>query len=1048
MIALHFSLHDNLPFLWVELGRRTAFDAAGKERVQRKHGFCATMRPLAELLDEALAGTETSRRDCVKFSAWLPALGRTVLPSSPLLGEMRVKDGIPALQPVPVMARRTSFEEFVQFCAIGISDVSRPPGMLFSSSMQWGSQVTLFALDLVRRRRLLPGVIQDNGVWNARWRAVLDARDHAVRRTLEQSMPASVRCLGPAEGPPPASAPGALLDALIDALVDWLMRDPLQLREENAPRRRKTVATLHDAWIAALTAEDAVLRWNAPHELPAFAMELERWARPLLLSTSSPFVFGLRLREPEEEKTASEVRKTKRAKFGGEKTRISGEWYLEFLVRPRDDPSLQLPLSRIWRSQSKDARRLQSFGSQLTEFLLVAPSQAAMLYPAMKRSLRVARPVGMSLDGDAVISFLRDHAPLLEQSGYEVLYPAWWSRRGAKRRVALHASVTSPETDAPSAFSLDALLDFNITASIGGERISLEELQALADLKSPLVLMRGKWTHIDQEEIRAAIARLEATVTSKIAARDALRLSLGATPSIDGLPLEGAELRGWISDLAQRLSGGERLELLEAPEHFDGTLRPYQRRGYSWLSFLRKWGFGACLADDMGLGKTVQTLAMLERERAMGERRPVLLVCPTTVVTNWVKEAARFTPQLKVMVHHGSGRHRDKAFLREAKGSHLVVSSYGLLHRDIGHLNGIAWAGIILDEAQNIKNSETKQSRAARGLAADYRLALTGTPVENSVGDLWGLMEFLNPGLLGNHNAFRNRFQIPIQRWSDESATDLLRRITAPFILRREKTDKTIISDLPDKIVQKEYCPLTKEQATLYGAVVRNLEDGLGEKDGMARRGLILSALLRLKQICNHPAQFLGDGSEWRGRSGKLRRLFELVEEVRLRGEHMLVFTQFMEMGLLLQQALQEHLAEEVFFIHGGVTRTRRDELVERFQNDERAPTVFVLSVKAGGTGLTLTRANHVVHFDRWWNPAVENQATDRAFRIGQKKNVQVHTFIVAGTLEERIDAMLERKRGIADSVVGSGDQWLTELTDGNLLELVRLGADAAAEDD
>jgi SNF2 family DNA or RNA helicase len=1034
MIALHFSLHNNLPFLWIEQGRRTTLDAAGKERVLREHGFGAAMPSLAEALDEVLAGTETSRRDCVKFSAWLPAVGRTILPSSPLLGETPAKGGIPTLLPVTVTARRTPLEEFLQFCAIAMVEASRPPGVLFGASMLWGGQVMRFALDLVRRRRLLPGLIQENEVWNARWRAVLDARDHDLRGTLVRSMPASVRCLGLPKNPPPAAAPGALLDVLLDGMVDWIMRDPLELRDPDIPRRRKSFVTLHDAWISALSAKDATMHWTERNELAAFAAELDRWKRPLELSTTSPFVFGLRLREPGKEQ--------------GKKTENNGEWYLEFMVRPRDDPSLQLPLSRIWRSQSSDARRLQAFGSQLTEFLLIAPAQAAVLYPAMKRFLRSAHPVGMPLDGEGVIAFLREHAPLLEQSGFEILYPSWWSRQGAKRRVALYASVTAPETDTPSTFSLDALLDFNITAAIGSERVSLEELHALAEMKSSLVLMRGQWTHIDQEEIRSAIARMEKRSTEKITAREVLRLSFGAGLSIDGLQLEGAELRGWIADLADRLAGGERLALLDTPARFDGTLRPYQIRGYSWLAFLRKWGFGACLADDMGLGKTVQTLAMLERERALGEKRPVLLVCPTTVVTNWVKEAARFTPALKVLVHHGPGRHRDKAFLREAKRSHIVVSSYALLHRDVGHLNGIAWAGVILDEAQNIKNPETKQSRAARGLTADYRLALTGTPVENSVGDLWSLMEFLNPGLLGSHNAFRNRFQIPIQRWADDTATVLLRRITAPFILRREKTDRTIISDLPDKIVQKEYCPLTKEQATLYGAVVRNLEEGLGEKEGMQRRGLILSALLRLKQICNHPAQFLGDGSEWRGRSGKLRRLLEIAEEVRQRGEHMLVFTQFMEMGLLLQQALQEHLTEEVLFIHGGVPRKRRDAMVERFQGDERAPTVFVLSVKAGGTGLTLTRANHVVHFDRWWNPAVENQATDRAYRIGQKRNVQVHTFIVAGTLEDRIDELLERKREIADSVVGSGEQWLTEMTDGNLLELVRLGAEAVAEDE
>ncbi|MBR9974880.1 MAG: DEAD/DEAH box helicase [Bacteroidetes bacterium] len=1029
MIALHFALLDNEPCLWIEQGRRTALDAKGKETVLRRHGFVATMAPLAEGLEMALSGTETARRDCLKCTAWLPGTERNPLPSSPLLGEIPARESPLTLRPVPVMLRRTPLEELFQFCALATTESDRPPGVLFAASLHWAAQVQRFALDLVRRGRLLPDLIQDQGVWYSRWRVALDARDHETRRALETAMPAVVRCLGKSKDSPPSVSPGTLLDVLLGALVNWLLRDPLDLGEGEAPRRRGRPASVHGAWLEALTAKEAVVRWADDTTLANFAAELERWRRPLELSTMSPFVFGFRLREPETE---------------GDRI----DWYLEFLVRPRDDPGLRLSLQRVWKSKSKEARRLQSFGPQLTEFLHVAPAQAAALYPTLKQALKTARPVGMSLDGDGVVAFLRDHAALLEQSGFDVLYPAWWSRRGAKRRVALHASVSSPETDAPSAFSLDALLDFDITASIGDERLALEDLHALAELKSPLVLMRGQWTFIDQDDIRSAIARLQQHGSGKITARDALRLSLGGAAPVDGLRLEGAELHGWIADLASRLSGAERMETLEAPEGFEGTLRPYQQRGYSWMAFLRQWGFGACLADDMGLGKTVQTLAMLDRERARGEKRPVLLVCPTTVVTNWLREAERFTPALRVLVHHGTGRHRDRAFLNEAKRSHLVVSSYGLLHRDAEQLGRIDWAGVILDEAQNIKNPETKQSRAARALPAEYRLALTGTPVENSVADLWALMEFLNPGLLGSHNAFRNRYQIPIQKWGDEHAARQLRGVTAPFILRREKTDRSIISDLPDKIVQKEFCSLTKEQASLYAAVVRNLEEGLAEKEGMERRGLILTALMRLKQVCNHPAQFLGDGSEWRGRSGKLRRLQDIVGEVRRGGEHVLVFTQFMEMGLLLQQALQEQLAEEVFFIHGGVPRRKRDDMVERFQKDERAPTVFVLSVKAGGTGLTLTRANHVVHFDRWWNPAVENQATDRAFRIGQKRNVFVHTFIVPGTLEERIDAVLERKREIADSVVGSGEQWLTELSDGRLLDLVRLGADATGEDE
>ncbi|MFZ1729995.1 MAG: DEAD/DEAH box helicase [Bacteroidota bacterium] len=1030
MNALHLSVHNGSPFFWIEQGRRTTLDAAGKERVLREHGFPTKIKPLAGTLDDMLAGTETTRRDCVKCTAWLPAAGRTVLPSSPLLGSRPATSGIPTLLPVHVIARRMPIEEFLQFASVAMNADLRPPGILIGESLHWAMQLLRFGMELVQRQRVLPGIVQEGAEWTARWQPVIDVTDRDRRLALEQTMPAVLRCLALPDAGAPRLSPGILLDQLLEAIVNTLMRDPLEIHDEDAPRKRSKPATLHDAWIAALTAKDAVIRWTSGSEIAAFAAELDRWKRPLELSTTSPFVFGLRLREPE--------------KRAGK----NGEWYLEFLVRPRDDPSLLLSFAQVWRAQSKAAQRLQSFGPQLTEFLLIAPAQAAVVYPALKASLRSAHPTGMFLDGNDVIAFLREFAVLLEQSGFEIFYPTWWTRQGAKRRIALRAEVAAPETDTPSTFSLDALLDYNITASIGGERAGIEELLALAEMKSQLVLLRGQWTHIDQDELRSAIALMEKHKTSRITAREALQLSLGSARTIEGHPIAGATLNGWIAELAAKLSGSERLEMLDAPKRFNGTLRPYQLRGYSWLAFLRQWGFGACLADDMGLGKTVQALAMIERDRAGGERRPVLLICPTTVVSNWVREAARFTPTLNVMVHHGPERHREKSFVREAKRSHLVVSSYGLLHRDVEHLRKVSWAGVILDEAQNIKNHETKQSRAARSLTADYRFALTGTPVENSVGDLWALMEFLNPGFLGNHSTFRNRYQIPIQRWGDGDAATQLRRITAPFVLRREKTDRTIISDLPDKIVQKEYCPLTKEQATLYEAVVRNLAAGISEKGGMQRRGLILATLLRLKQICNHPAQFLGDGSEWRHRSGKLRRLLEIVADIRQRCEHVLVFTQYMEMGLLLQQALQEHFTEEVFFIHGGVPRKRRDTMVERFQSDDAAPTVFILSVKAGGTGLTLTRANHVVHYDRWWNPAVENQATDRAFRIGQKKNVQVHTFIVAGTLEERIDELLERKRELADSVVGSGEQWLTEMTDRNFLELVRLGEDATGEED
>ncbi len=449
----------------------------------------------------------------------------------------------------------------------------------------------------------------------------------------------------------------------------------------------------------------------------------------------------------------------------------------------------------------------------------------------------------------------------------------------------------------------------------------------------------------------------------------------------------------------------------------------------------------------MGLGKTIQARALVARDRELGENRPVLLICPTSVVANWKKEAARFTPDLPVVVHHGVNRKKGAAFKRQAEKHAMVVSSYGLIQRDLKFLNEMDWAGVILDEAQNIKNPETKQSRAARSLVADYRIALTGTPVENNVGDLWSIMDFLNPGFLGTQTSFRKNFFVPIQAAGDPEASRRLSRITGPFILRRLKTDKTIISDLPEKMETRVYCTLTREQASLYAAVLADLEEKMHGAEGIERKGLILATLSKLKQVCNHPAHFLDDNSRVPGRSGKLARLTEMVEEILENRDKALIFTQFSRMGGILQRHLQSEFGEEVMFLHGQVPKNRRDRMVERFQDEDgRGPSLFILSLKAGGTGLNLTRANHVFHFDRWWNPAVEDQATDRAFRIGQKKNVQVHKYICVGTLEDKIDAMIERKKDLAEKVVGTGEGWLCQLSDEELREIFALRKESVGD--
>ena len=699
---------------------------------------------------------------------------------------------------------------------------------------------------------------------------------------------------------------------------------------------------------------------------------MREWRRPISATAASPFRLCFRLEEPDEE---SKKRKA--------------DWCVRYLLQAADDQSLLVPAADTWDAKGRAATALKRGKFNPREYLLSALGQAAGLSTHIEQSLKSSAPGGYDLDSAGAHEFLVEKAWLLEQAGFGVMLPAWWTRKGTKLRLSARANVKSPPSSklqGGGGLSLTQIIQFDWEVALGDQTLSLKELEALARLKEPLVKMRGQWVELNAEEIQAALDFWKKKSGGKATLRDVAQMAMGKADVPGGLSFEGVTAEGWIADWLAQLDGRRALEELDVPAEFHGTLRPYQVRGYSWLGFLKQWGLGACLADDMGLGKTVQALALIEREWQQNGKRPVLLVCPTSVIGNWQKEAARFTPDLPVMAHHGVTRAKGAAFKKEAGKHAIVISSYSLLQRDVGVLEEVDWSGVILDEAQNIKNPETKQSKAARTLQSDYRIALTGTPVENNVGDLWAIMEFLNPGWLGTQTEFKRGFFLPIQAQRDAEAIDRLKRLTSPFILRRLKTDKTIIADLPDKMEMKVFCTLTKEQASLYEAVVRDAGKSLDKTEGIQRKGVVLATLSKLKQVCNHPAQFLGDNSSIAGRSGKLARLTEMLEEVMAAGERALIFSQFAEMGGIIQKHLQEAYGQEVIFLHGAVTKKKRDQMVERFQSSNGSgPRVFVLSLKAGGTGLNLTAANHVFHFDRWWNPAVENQATDRAFRIGRR---------------------------------------------------------------
>ena len=692
-------------------------------------------------------------------------------------------------------------------------------------------------------------------------------------------------------------------------------------------------------------------------------------------------------------------------------------------------------------------------GAQNKEALLslLVPVRRAAEKSALARELidsqRVFQPQAWS--PREAHRFLKD-VPVFEQSGVLVRLPDWW-KSGRPSRPTVRVMVGQGK---PSAVGLGALLDFNAAVTLDGEALTDAEWQTILSSTDGLVFLRGKWVESDPAKLQEVLAHWKKIERARreegVSFAEAFRLLAGIKPGDAGAGAEEDSVRAWSF-----VHGGEWIERqlaelrdpqadgVSVPCGFRAQLRPYQQGGLHWLRFMARLGLGACLADDMGLGKTVQVLAALQhwREESPGSA-PALLVAPASLLGNWQAEAAKFAPALRVVIAHpstgGDVLGDAKVLERAFADADLVATTYGMLARQ-EPLRRFAWSAAILDEAQAIKNPGARQTKAVKELNAPVRVALTGTPVENSLGDLWSLFDFLNPGLLGSAASF-SRLVKNVGRSEEPARFAPLRQLVRPFILRRLKTDRTVISDLPDKTEVRAFCPLSKRQAALYEQAVRDLEEQLEAVDGIQRRGLILSFLMRLKQLCNHPAQFLG-GEYAPAESGKFGRLAQIAEEIASRQEKALVFTQFREMTEPLRDYLTGIFGRPGLVLHGATSVKERRALVESFQRED-GPPFFVLSLKAGGTGLTLTEAAHVIHFDRWWNPAVENQATDRAFRIGQKKNVLVHKFVCRGTVEEKIDRLIEDKRAIAEGVLADGAELpLTEMNNEELLRFVALDA-------
>ncbi|WP_233434660.1 DEAD/DEAH box helicase [Nocardia yamanashiensis] len=967
--------------------------------------------------------------------------GAAVTPGEPLTSA----DGVNLPDPLGGIVRAAKFRHKAEVLVNGMYGPERAKVPAHALAPEFAARVLLQALpsgavagDLrflahvargvdrwVRAGRIVPEVRRDDGEWWARWRLVGGQRQRAWLAELAVAMPAALQVAG---------RPTELLENLIGELTDPIVRT--HLGDDAATRHTGTPeAPSHPLLTALLTGEPLE---TGSHRVSAV---LEDWRTSLTVDEP---VLVLRLLEPEEDDT-------------------SGLWRLEVCLRTEGEAPQPVLLPG-------DPQLVRLAGEKL--------AAAKQAYPRLRDLPGDSRSMDLFMPTEVVMDLVAHGASVLQAAGVRLLLPRAWRVAAPTMKLQVQSP---PATE--SAVGLQGLVKFRWELALGDIVLTPAEMARLVQSKSDLVQLRGEWVQADHRMLAAAADYVSGRTDGTETTMGGLFAELARQPVI-GVPVEEVTATGWA---AQLFDADHAVEPVPDPIGLKAQLRPYQQRGLTWLATMSRLGCGAVLADDMGLGKTVQVLALLVHERenvaavqvsaraddaptaaeaalrtgvalsandvrttadgpAIG---PTLLVCPMSVVGNWQREAERFAPDLRVLVHHGAARRSGAELDAAVADSDLVITTYALLARDVEELKRQPWQRVTLDEAQHVKNAGTRQARAARLVPARHRLALTGTPVENRLEELRSILDFANPQLLGKPKDFHARFAVPIEREHDANAVTRLKAITSPFVLRRVKTDPAVISDLPDKIEMTVRANLTVEQAALYQAVLDDMSAKLKSAKGMERKGAVLAALTRLKQVCNHPAHYLSDGSALlrRGhhRSGKLALVEDILESVIADGERALLFTQFAEFGNLVAPYLTERFGAEVPFLHGGVSKQRRDAMVTGFQS-ENGPPLMLLSLKAGGTGLNLTAANHVVHLDRWWNPAVENQATDRAFRIGQRKDVQVRKLVCVDTIEERVDDMLRGKSKLADLTVSAGEKWITELGDDELRELFALGAEAVGE--
>jgi superfamily II DNA or RNA helicase len=1025
----------------------------------------AIAHPFATLPHELFAGVDGVVEDRIDIR--LPACNDRPLPSATLSLTLGRGPEAPGDVSLGVFSTPTLSIEPEHVAQI-VERLYESDSLSMGAGVRYFAAAARLARHLLARQRFVPMMRQDGagkltGSWHP-WLA--DERTAGLVGELVGAMPAAAR----AARDEFENDAWLITEDFIARSIDAACRAVLILEEmTDTVEGQDPVADPQVAWLNGLLGEEELV----PSPLPQrneIVRRVRRWIGGLEdRGQSSDWRLGFRLNEPVSDKIPDDMTKA------GDDV----HWSISFFLQSQDAPDVVVEAADVWLL-TRESAVIEGLKLEAPQDLLLAElGRASRLYKKLEECLDENEPFEISMNTEQAYEFLRESKPVLVEQGFAVEAPGWWDspsgRLGARLRIdsdpldeLLDESGGQSAASSP-AIGLSALVGYHWEIAIGDTTLTLNEFEKFASQASPLVRIGGNWVEIRPEDVQHAIKFIRENPGGEMPLVEAMRLAYGSDIRQTGIPIVGLEATGWVSELFGGMdTAAIQLPQLETPDTFKGTLRPYQSRGLSWLSFMERFGFGACLADDMGLGKTIQMLALLahERKEAEGNRAagetdprltvvlPTLLVVPMSVVGNWMKETERFTPSIKVVVHHGIDRAQGDEFVEAVGNADLIITTYALANRDQELIERVTWGRIVLDEAQFVKNPAAKQSQAVRAFNVERRVALTGTPVENRLSELWSIMDFLNPGYLGTAGNFRKRFAVPIERYHDQSRSAQLRGLVRPFILRRVKTDPTVVADLPEKLESKEYCHLTSEQAQLYESCVKRMLADVDQSEGIHRRGLVLAALIKLKQVCNHPSQMLKDHDPKSvvpvdpGRSGKCVRLLEMLDEVISEGDSSLIFTQFRQMGHIMSSFLRHELGKEILFLHGGTPQAQRQKLIDRFQESTGKTPILILSLKAGGVGLNLTAATHVFHFDRWWNPAVENQATDRAYRIGQTRTVQVHKFVVRGTLEERIDEMIESKMELAENIIGHGERWLTELDSNQLREMLTLRTDAIGDED